>query len=64
MGFQNFKKINYIDDNNLLTFGKVIIAFNMSYFKREYDLLQKFQPYHRSPVMGGHQRVVAFVSLA
>lgn len=49
------KKTDSIDAKILLTFtDKAIIAFNMSYSRRECELLQKFQPYHRPPVMGRH----------
>lgn len=49
------KKTNSIDAKILLTFtDKAITAFNMSYSRRECESMQKFQPYHRPPVMGRH----------
>lgn len=53
--FKKRKKTDSIDAKILLTFtDKAIIASNMSYSRRECELLQKFQPYHRPPVMGRH----------
>lgn len=53
--FKKRKKTDSIDAKILLTFtDKAIIASNMSYSRRECELLQKFQRYHRPPVMGRH----------
>lgn len=53
--FKKRKKTDSIDAKILLTFtDKAIIASNMSYSRTECELLQKFQPYHRPPVMGRH----------
>lgn len=52
-GQQHKKKTDSIDAKLLSTISnEAIITFSMSYYSRECDLLQKFQP--RPPAMGRH----------